>query len=152
LLLASACGDDDDGHGDHGDHDHDVDSGHDEGTAGDGEHDHDPSKPIGTPSGATCPEASTLSYESFGKGFMDKYCVRCHSSKLEGESARMGAPAGHDFDSFEGIIGVAEHVDQYAAKGPESTNVMMPPSGERPTMEEREQLGQWLACELDKLE
>ena len=154
VLLGSACGDDDDGLGDHGDDQGDADSGHDEAPAGDSgeDHDQDPSQPIGTPSGATCPEDSTLSYETFGKTFMDKYCVRCHSSKLEGETARMGAPPGHDFDVFEGIIGVAEHADQYAAKGPDSTNTMMPPSGARPTAEEREKLGQWLACELEMLE
>jgi hypothetical protein len=150
LLLAVGCGDDDD-HGDHGDHDHD--SGSDEGAAGDGgDHDHDPSKPIGTPSGATCPENSTLTYESFGKQFMDKYCVRCHSSELETDVERMFAPPGHDFDVYEGIIGVAEHVDQYAAAGPDTVNTTMPPSGAKPTLEEREQLGEWLACELDMLE
>jgi len=155
ALLGSvgACGDD---HGDdHGDHEHedggnDQDSGHEEGTAG--EHDHDPSKPIGTPTGATCPDGSTLTYESFGKPFMDKYCVRCHSSELKTEIDRMYAPPGHDFDQFEGILGVAEHVDQKAAAGPDKVNTAMPPSGAKPTMEEREQLGEWLACELDMLE
>jgi hypothetical protein len=152
LVLAASCGDDDDGDHDDdaGDHDQDQDSGHEEGTAGDG--DHDPSKPIGTPSGATCPDGNTLTYDTFGKPFMDKYCVRCHSTKLKTDVERMFAPPGHDFDVFEGIIGVAEHVDQYAAAGPDKVNTMMPPSGAKPTMEEREQLGQWLACELDMLE
>ena len=68
LVPAAGCGDDDDGHGDHGD---DVDASHDDGSAGDGDHDHDPSKPIGTPSGATCPDGSSLSYVSFGKPFVD---------------------------------------------------------------------------------
>jgi len=135
LVPALGCGGDDDD-------DHDD--------ASDEDHDHDMA--IGPASGATCPQGSTLSYESFGKAFMDTYCVRCHSTKLKTQTERMFAPEGHDFDVFEGIIGVAEHIDQYAASGPDKTNVMMPPSGAKPTMEEREQLGEWLACELDKLE
>jgi len=152
LALASGCGDDDDDASDHGDHDHEDGGDHDAEDGSAGDHDHDPSKPIGTPSGATCPDDNTLTYDSFGKAFMDEYCVRCHSTQLETEVERMFAPPGHDFDVFEGILGVAEHVDQMAAAGPNKVNTMMPPSGAKPTMEEREQLGKWLACELDMLE
>lgn len=126
LPLALGCGDD------HGD---DHDDGHDE--SGD----------VGIDTEATCPDdAGVLTYEDFGKPFMEKYCTRCHSSELEGD-ARNDAPAGHDFDSLEGILLVAHHIDQMAASGPAATNDTMPPNGEKPTMAERELLGQWLACE-----
>jgi cytochrome c5 len=145
LTAVAACKGDDDDDRDHGT----------EEAAGDGgDHDHDANIQIGTPSGATCPENSDLTYDSFGKAFMDKYCIKCHSTELSG-AARNGAPADHDFNVYEGIIGVAMHIDEYAASGPDSTNKTMPPasdSGPKPTMEEREKLGEWLACELDMLQ
>ena len=100
----------------------------------------------GTPSGALCPPSSTLTYEDFAAPFMAAYCTRCHSSTLTG-AARNGAPQAHDFDTLEGILLVADHVDEHAAAGPDSTNELMPPNGAIPTDEERAQLGEWLACE-----
>jgi len=100
-----------------------------------------------TPSGATCPATSTLTYENFGKHFMETYCTSCHSSTLRGEDARQCAPAGHDFDTLPGILVVAGHIDELAAAGPDHTNTVMPPSGAKPTATERQQLGEWLACE-----
>lgn len=135
ALAAVGCTNGDDDHDDM----HDEDGAHDEEAA------------VGPPSGATCPENSDLSYESFGKPFMEKYCTGCHSSKLSG-AARHDAPEDHDFDSYEGIIGVAEHIDQMAAAGPKGVNDIMPPLDPRPAMEEREKLGQWLACELEMFE
>jgi hypothetical protein len=88
-----------------------------------------------------------LTYEDFGQPFMEKYCTACHSSELRGAD-RSGAPLYHDFDSLMGIIVVAEHVDEYTASGPKATNTIMPPGGEKPTKAERVQLGEWLACEL----
>jgi len=100
-----------------------------------------------TPSGATCPPASTLTYDNFGQPFMEAYCTRCHASTLHGND-RHGAPVFHDFDSLTGILNVHDHVDWYAAAGPSSVNEEMPFDGPMPTMEERFQLGEWLACEV----
>jgi len=102
-----------------------------------------------TPTGATCPEDSTLTYENFGRPFMESYCVRCHSSELHGAD-RNGAPLYHDFDSLFGILAVANHVDWYTAAGPEAVNTLMPPDGDTPTIDERYQLGEWLACEVER--
>jgi hypothetical protein len=99
------------------------------------------------PSGAICLQDSTLSYENFGRPFMEKYCTRCHSSELHGAD-RNGAPLYHDFDSLLGIVLVGDHVDEYTAAGPDSSNSIMPPDGAKPTIEERTDLGVWLACEL----
>ncbi len=95
---------------------------------------------------STCPPTSSLTYDTFGRAFMESYCTRCHSSTLTGD-ARNDAPAGHDFDTLEGILAVAEHVDQYAAGGPAGINTAMPPTDPRPSEAERRQLGEWLACE-----
>lgn len=115
------------------------------------DHDEDPCAEegeFGPPTGATCPAMSTLTYESFGKPFMEKYCTSCHASTLTGD-ARQGAPLYHDFDSKDGILAVADHVELKAASGPDATNELMPiGSGPKPTKAERAQLGEWLACEL----
>jgi cytochrome c5 len=97
------------------------------------------------PTGATCPSESVLTYESFGKPFMTEYCVRCHSSSVSG-GARDGAPIDHNFDTLEGIRTFAEHIDESAAAGPTHTNVNMPPSDPRPSLDQRQKLGEWLAC------
>jgi uncharacterized membrane protein len=100
----------------------------------------------GEPTGAQCPSGSTLTYQSFGKAFMDTYCVSCHDSQKSG-AARKGAPAFHDFDTAEGVKRVAEHVDEYAASGPNATNEMMPEgNGPVPSLAERQMLGEWIAC------
>jgi len=102
----------------------------------------------GAPTGAVCPPQSTLDYDSFGATFLERYCVDCHSSALS-PSARDGAPFGADYDTLELLTesGI-EHVDYVAAAGPESQNAFMPPAtfALQPTQQEREALGQWLAC------
>ena len=97
-------------------------------------------------SGAVCPPGSTLTYDTYGRSFMQSYCTRCHSSGIMGE-ARQGAPADHNFDSLRNIVVFADHIDQHAAAGPDATNADMPPSDPKPTDDERRKLGEWLACE-----
>ena len=100
-----------------------------------------------TPTGAVCRSDSMLTYDNFGQPFMERYCTRCHASYLHGAD-RQGAPLYHDFDTLFGIVAVADHVDEWAAAGPNASNEFMPPDGDKPTLEEREQLGTWLACEV----
>jgi hypothetical protein len=106
-----------------------------------------PETVFGPPTNATCPPGSTLTYDNFGRDFMTRYCTRCHSSELEGE-ARHGAPTFHDFDTRFGIKGVANHVDETSAAGPDAINRGMPPDSPRPTDAERFQLGEWIACDV----
>jgi uncharacterized membrane protein len=101
---------------------------------------------LGEPTGATCPAGSTLTYDTFGKQFMISYCVSCHNSAFSG-SARQGAPSDHNFDTADGIHATdLSHIDQTTAAGPNHTNTSMPPGDPRPTLEERQKLGEWLAC------
>ena len=102
---------------------------------------------LGPATEATCPPSSTLTYENFGKPFVEAYCTDCHSSELTGDD-RNGAPAHHDFDTLVGIKSVANHVDQAAAAGPAATNDAMPPEDPVPTLEERQQLAEWISCGL----
>lgn len=113
------------------------------GCGDDHEHEHE-----GEATGAVCSTGSALTYENFGQPFMEDYCTRCHSSERTGAD-RNNAPLDHDFDTLLGILGHAEHIDEHAAAGPNATNTIMPPSGAAPTVEERRQLGEWLACEIE---
>jgi len=103
------------------------------------------------PTGSTCPPTSTLTYDNFGKKFMEDYCTRCHASYLFGDD-RMGAPLYHDFDTLIGILHVADHVDEYAAAGPDAINRFMPAEAPKPTDAERYELGEWIACERQRLD
>jgi len=104
------------------------------------EDDHD-----GTPSGAECPEDSSLTWDSFGKNFMESYCTRCHSSSLSG-STRNGAPNDHNFETLALVQEQLDHIDTAAAAGPSVTNAEMPIGTPAPTEAERRQLGEWIAC------
>jgi hypothetical protein len=117
-----------------------------------------------TATGAVCPDPDpgTLTYENFGKPFMDKYCTWCHDSSLP-RSQRNGAPLFHDFDSLLGVLEVQGHIDQQTGIGPDASNHFMPPDRcpatiggalsvdcEKPTDDERRNLSIWLACEKDR--
>ena len=103
----------------------------------------------GEPTGSICPDNSTLTYDNFGAQFMTSFCTRCHSTTKVGAD-RKGAPSDHNFDTKDDILAFAEHIDEYAAGGPDAVNTIMPPSTPRPTEEERKKLGEWLACETAK--
>ena len=136
ALTFSAWGcDDDEDDPDHDDH----------GADGSTPHSYDASKQIGPPTGATCPDNSDLTYDNFGKDFMMKYCLRCHSSMVSG-AARNGAPSDHNFDALNDIDLLWPHIDQYAGSGPSSTNTKMPPSNPKPSDDDRKKLSEWLAC------
>lgn len=100
---------------------------------------------FGPPTGAVCPPASTLTWENFGKPFMETYCTGCHHSELVGP-ARMGAPSFHDVDTVFGVRSIRNHIDETTAAGPDAINRGMPNEGPFPTDAERFQLGEWLAC------
>ncbi len=107
----------------------------------DDDHDEEP----GTPTGATCPSGSSLTYARFGQSFVQTYCQRCHASTVMG-AARMGAPADHTFDQVQDIQLLREHMDELAGAGPDAVNTAMPPSAPVPSEAERRQLSEWLAC------
>ena len=99
----------------------------------------------GQKSGAVCPTTQTLTYDNFGKKFMDSYCQRCHAKAQTG-AARSGAPDDDYFDTVADVRRLAEEIDGLAAAGPAAVNTEMPEADPRPTEAERRQLGEWLAC------
>jgi cytochrome c5 len=102
--------------------------------------------PAGPATGSTCPTGSKLTYESFGKPFFNEFCVSCHAKGVAAAD-RQGAPLDHNFDTLDGIVEEAEHIDEVAAAGPKATNTSMPPKGSKaPSEAQRKQLGEWIAC------
>lgn len=117
-----------------------------------------------TDTGTRCPDPDpgTLTWESFGQPFMEKYCTWCHDSSLP-RSRRNGAPLFHDYDTLLGVLKTPDHIDQQAGVGPEASNDFMPPERcpsvaggaldkncARPTESERRQLAEWIACERQR--
>lgn len=102
---------------------------------------------LGPPTATECPPGSTITYENFGKAFMEDFCTSCHSSTLTG-AARNGATVAHDFDTLLGIRSVADHIDQTAGIGPASANRNMPPEDQTsiPADDDRRKLAEWIAC------
>lgn len=85
---------------------------------------------LGDPTGATCPTDNVLTWAEFGQGFMQTYCVECHSSY--GNQSRVARDKSQ--------------IDEAAGAGATVTNTYMPESGKKPSLEERKLLSQWLAC------
>jgi mono/diheme cytochrome c family protein len=90
-----------------------------------------------SPSGATCPTDSTLTYDTFGKDFFNTNCLRCHSSTTKGQTPL--------FDTQDLIKASKTKIDEEAASGPKSTNDTMP-NDKNIATSERAKLGEWLAC------
>jgi mono/diheme cytochrome c family protein len=100
----------------------------------------------GKETGTTCPPGgTTLTYQNFGQSFMGTYCLRCHNSALTG-SARKDAPSDLNFNTVEEIRAEADEIDEQAGASADVTNEEMPPDGEKPTVEDRRKLAEWLAC------
>jgi len=77
---------------------------------------------------------------------MQTHCLSCHSKSLVGD-ARQGATEGVDFDTLDDVRRQSALIDTHSAAGPHATNTEMPPAERpQPTQQEREKLGQWLAC------
>lgn len=85
------------------------------------------------------PQGTQLTYESFGREFLDTYCNRCHNAS---EGHRSGAPESY---RFETIDDVREHAERIFVRSAAS-NTTMPPGVGDPPADGREQLAEWLAC------
>lgn len=88
----------------------------------------------------SCPPAgTTLTYESFGKPFLDANCQTCHGKPT---TERKGAPSSFDFGSRDAAQTHRARIFARAA----ADNVTMPPGPDDPPREERDRLAEWLAC------
>ena len=85
------------------------------------------------------PGGTTLTYDNFGKGFLDRWCQGCHAAKAP---ERNGAPSAYAFGSRDEA---SVHRDRIFAKAA-AVNTSMPPGPAGPSPEERQMLADWLAC------
>jgi hypothetical protein len=99
----------------------------------------------GAATGSSCTAGNDLTYDNFGRTFMETYCVPCHGSE---SSPYRNDPkaANFDFRTLEGVRANNAHIDVAAAAGPFAVNTYMPTSGPFPTEDDRRKLGVWLAC------
>src|SRR5688572_17707529 len=73
-----------------------------------------------------CPDAGTaLSYDSFGKPFLDEWCNECHSAP---SGDRQGAPDDVRFDAPSGVTKWRDRIFERAAL----SNDSMPPGPDDP--------------------
>lgn len=85
------------------------------------------------------PEGTTLTYETFGRAFMQAHCQSCHGQPTQD---RKGAPSGYDFGSVEDVRAYKARIFARAA----ADNTTMPPGPDDPPEADREKLAEWLAC------
>jgi hypothetical protein len=90
----------------------------------------------GTPIDAhPCPPGGTkLTYDNFGRGFFDGWCVRCH-----------GGPNGYSSRSFTTVDDIRAQKDRIFINAA-ADNAYMPPGPDGPSQDERNELADWLAC------
>jgi uncharacterized membrane protein len=93
----------------------------------------------------TCPTGSTLTYQNFGQSFMGTYCLRCHNEALSGD-LRKDAPKDVNFNAVEQVRAESKDIDKQAAASATVTNEEMPPDGDKPSVDDRRKLAEWLAC------
>ena len=92
---------------------------------------------------APCSEQPTVTYDTFGRGFLATYCDGCHGSEVAGDT-RQGAPPEVVFDSREGAEMFADRILARAAPEDGSEPTMPPVGGV--TDEDRDRVTVWLTC------
>lgn len=95
------------------------------------------------PDAAMCAEAPVVTYDNFGRGFLNAYCQGCHASTA---TSRGGAPDDVTFDTRAEVHTLAPRILARAA----GASPTMPPAG-GVLEEEREALEIWLRCYPDEL-
>jgi uncharacterized membrane protein len=85
------------------------------------------------------PGGTTLTYESFGRPFLDQWCQHCHGASSHD---RHGAPSSYTFGSREEVL---RHKARIFARAADD-NRSMPTGPDGPSDEARTRLGEWLAC------
>lgn len=82
---------------------------------------------------------TTVTYQNFVKGFLDKWCNYCHSVTSEN---RRGAPVAYVFDTYASVVALKKRIFLRSA----ANNITMPPGPDDPPLEERNKLAEWIAC------
>jgi uncharacterized membrane protein len=81
-------------------------------------------------------------YDNFGKAFIEKYCLGCHSAAKSGLLARKGAPKDANFDKLEDIKKFRAKIIKLVGDG------VMPPMSTKPAADEKAKVKAWLDCDV----
>jgi len=101
--------------------------------------------PIPIPEGSVDCSTVELTYEGFGKGFLQDYCLRCHSvSKEDDWPDRLDAPQGINFDSLDMAREFESRIRLRAGELGDMPPRLIP--GNYPSVEERIRLIEWIDC------
>ncbi|MDG1482500.1 MAG: hypothetical protein P8R54_23115 [Myxococcota bacterium] len=85
-----------------------------------------------------CEDVPTVTYSSFGEGFMTENCQGCHASTA---ADRYGAPEGVTFDTVKEVWLWQERILARSV----GDNISMPPAG-GVSKDDRTKLEWWLTC------
>ncbi len=91
-----------------------------------------------TPTAERCDDVPTVSWDTFGHGFLTAYCQGCHADTAEN---RHGAPTSVAFGTPEDAV---THKDRIRARATGESPDMPPAGG--PNAAELERLEIWLTC------
>jgi uncharacterized membrane protein len=90
---------------------------------------------------AYCNREPKLTYDNFGRGYMNQWCTGCHAARLR-PYQRNGAPPDVNLDTFDDVM---LHAERIQVRSVDSTT--MPPTG-TPSEAEVQALGEWLRCDV----
>jgi hypothetical protein len=82
--------------------------------------------------GGGAASCDTLTYDSFGKAFLTKYCVSCHGTTIAQAMVRL--------DTLPGVTAAKAQAKKEVSSG------AMPPLGAKPTADEKTKFGSWIDC------
>lgn len=91
-----------------------------------------------------CSREPALSYDNFGKGFLERNCTGCHSVYLTDPESRNYAPLGVDLNTYSDAVKWAERIDARTY-----VDMDMPPAGGL-LQNDLDQLHEWIECSVLK--
>lgn len=92
--------------------------------------------------GPDCSRTPALTYENFGRGFLERNCTGCHSSYLTDMKERNYAPLSVNLNTYADAILWVDRIDVRTVQDQD-----MPPAGGL-SSNDLDMLHEWLTCEV----
>lgn len=92
--------------------------------------------------GPDCSRAPALTYENFGRGFLERNCTGCHSSYLTDMAERNYAPISVNLNTYADALLWVDRIDVRTVEDQD-----MPPAGGL-SSNDLDMLHEWLACDV----
>lgn len=94
------------------------------------------------PDAVDCSRQPPLSYDNFGKGFLERNCTGCHSIYLTDPETRNYAPVGVDFNTYSDVLHWGERIQVRTY-----VDMDMPPAGGL-LQTDLDMLNEWVQCSV----